>query len=307
MGWGELFPLTFILFVFVRRVSCGKQFSSRVTKWSRAAFNPQAATEVKWIRDNHLVPGEPAEGVDNGGVWVNLVKNFLEASNGIKDEVQSAFAAKRDAHFRLAADICGMTRPDPICADGLKIREGKHMAKSIEDNCGDENIRRLCWILYFSPNAAYKQLYGKDMGEYYEQMIMQEMNVEYDASKSKKTERGCVSQHLNKMINRYRSNVTDLIFRSAKSKIARVCTNEPKEWESEGSVRPEVKSPHHHFWVGTRDGFKDVIQKDGRVKRVVKVKWDWVSLWGHDDPLAAVYIVMLILVPACWNGCSVSA
>jgi hypothetical protein len=238
---------------------------------------------LDWVRDKGLIPGEPTEGVDDGGVWMNLVKNFLEASNRIKSEVTSAFSARRDDHFRLAADICGMTRPDLLCGT-MKILEGKHMAKSIEDNYGDENIRRLCWILFFSPNAAYRQLYGVDMGEYYEQMIMKEMNVEYEVGKIKKNERGCVSQYLNKMINRYRSNVTDLFFRNAKSTIARVCTNEPKEWEREGNVRPEVKSPHHHFWIGTKDGFKDEIQKDGKVKRVVKVKWEWVSLWENDDP-----------------------
>jgi hypothetical protein len=226
-----------------------------------------------------LLPDIVHAGLEDDQYQSNIIK-FINVSNQKRDLVKGAFLPIMNAHFRRVADICRMTKPDAISGASL-VREGTHMAKSIENDPSDANIKRLCWMLYFSSNTAYKSIFGMDMSEYCEMRVMDQMKVCYEGNATK-AGKGCVSQYINRKLNKYRCNVIDAMMKNSKCAIARVCSNSPAEWEKEGKTKPKVNNPHYLFWVGTKKGEEFVTKPNGTMKKTLKVEWEWVSEWESE-------------------------
>jgi hypothetical protein len=244
--------------------------------WSKNVFDSQKETSSKWVTDHQLLP-LPNGGVDEGP-YEDLVRMFIIESNKKKDQVKSIFTQQMEDHFRLATEICGMKQPDSMGSLTMPIREGTHMAKSMANDSSDANVQRLCWTLYYSCNSVYKTIFGMEMNEYYEKRVMDQLNVSYFEN-NEKVGKGCVSQYINKLLNKYRCNVKDSMTRNNACTMSNVCTNSPLEWEPQpGQHKPRPKTPNCLFWVGRKSGMEIVTQKDATAKRKNKIEWTWVCI-----------------------------
>jgi hypothetical protein len=70
-----------------------------------------------------------------------------------------------------------------------------------------ENMKRLCWTLYYSSMNAFTSIYGVSMGPYYEDRVMKEMGVTYGEGNNGSKDGGCVATQCTKVINEERSKV----------------------------------------------------------------------------------------------------
>jgi hypothetical protein len=109
-------------------------------------------------------------------------------------------------HLQKAGEISGMTYKE--------ARGGRYPAVTIEriaeSVIGDysvENMKRLCWTLYYSPMHTFTSIYGESMGPYYEDRVMKEMGVTYGEENNGSKDYGCVAFQCTKVINEERCKV----------------------------------------------------------------------------------------------------
>ena len=92
--------------------------------------------------------------------------------------------------------------------DMVKIIQAIDMGRSIVHDHSAENIKRLCWLLYCSTNTVHESVFGMEMTEHYEILLMDKLGVYYKEDDTK-VGKGCVSMLLNKMLNDYRGHVSN--------------------------------------------------------------------------------------------------
>ena len=200
-----------------------------------------------------------------------LVWNYMKGAETAKEEVKRIFEELMDAHYQLAATICGFTHPGQF-NDPTKIIRGIHMAHSIGNDASQDNIERLCWTLYYSSNIVYKKVYGMEMDEHCEKVIMKKMGVSYRVGEMK-VAKGCVSKYVNLMLNKYRNNVKDGIKKNKKSSIFNVSSNHPRFWRE---AKPRPSETGCLYWIKNRPFISD--SSSGRIEGTSA--WSWVSkLW----------------------------
>ena len=140
-------------------------------------------------------------------------------------------------HFRQAAAVCKMTYRGDF-DDIRKATRSLHISQSIADDDSDVNVECLCWILYCSTNTVHKKVFGMEMNDHYEILLMRQLGLYYrDDDKGVK---GCVSKYYNKMLNEYRTGVRDGLTSVASCTIVKVQRLQLdvlfRHFEREGSI-----------------------------------------------------------------------
>lgn len=205
--------------------------------------------------------------------YAQLVQLNLNSATTKKDLVEKAFGAKMVAHFRLMAEITGMTVPGKYPGTRAVVLNRRDFGKSIAEDDGFENIRRLCFVLYYSCNAGFKKGTGCDMASYYEKVIMKEQRVVYGEGEPG---RGCVAKSLNRDINKYRCNLRDFMLIRNDCIVGNVLANIPKKKVYPDIVAPSVKDSHLGFWVGRK-----IIPLDAQEALTNKERKDQRLAWTH--------------------------
>lgn len=247
--------------------------------WSRNHFDPQKDTTDNWIRLHGLVAETDIVGGDNSTYHERLSK-FKVDSDRSRDNVRTMFTELMTAKFSRAARICGMEYPEEKL-QGLLLpaREASHISKSVVHDASEKNLERVCWTLYYSTTNIYKTIFGMEMSDYYEPVIMKKLDVCYEgaASTSKK---GCVALWSNKLLNRYRTSVQESISSNKKCSTARINTNAPANldtWMQTHGKPPTDKTCL--YWIGTKNGTEKVQGKNGKEEERVKIEWRWVRIY----------------------------
>ncbi len=209
-------------------------------------FDPEKDTTRKFVLDNNLVDDPNSLDFDAA-----VDRAVVECSRN-KDNILKLFTRHRDSHFQMTAKICGMK-----FRDGEKmvdIVHSKDMAKSIVDDTSPLNVKRLCWILYYSTSGLYKRLFGVEFSEYLEMAILKEAGIQYKVQPEIKG-KGCVALYLNKLINGYRTNVKECFLNKRVCGLGSILNNTPKGWlQIVGNKKPKPKNKNCLFWVGTKTG-----------------------------------------------------
>ena len=222
--------------------------------WSRGQFNSQKVTDTTWINSYALLPRNLLEPTDQ---YENRVTLFMAETVKNKLRVGELFETEMGIHFRQAASVCEMTFRGDF-NDVRKVTRSLHMSQSIANDDSDVNLERLCWILYCSTNTVHKKVFGMEMNDHYEILLMRELGVCYrDGDKGVK---GCVSKYYNKMLNEYRTGVRDGMTSIPSCTILKVQRNKPDEVVDPG---PKPKKDSPIFWIGKKS---DVHQGRIRVK-----------------------------------------
>jgi hypothetical protein len=221
--------------------------------WPKEAFNSQKITTINWIIEEKLVA--PIECGMVPDAYRAEVETALEMSNDRKEVIQKWFDTVMEDHIRLACDICGMTVKCAFFDYKEKICRGTQMAKSVRDDPSDENIKRLCWVLWYSFNTAYKDIMDVDMTGYNEKLVMIEKNIKYlptlNHRSANENALGCISRFMNRTINNFRNKVRENIWLNKNCNIGNVKSSIPTKNEYEG-VLETVKQGPTVFWVGMK-------------------------------------------------------
>ena len=191
--------------------------------WSRFQFNPQTLVDSEWIDDHGLLTMGWMEPTDQ---YEKRVMLFIEESIRNKLRIRELFEAEVGIHFRRAAAICEMTYVGDF-EDIMTVTKSVHMSNSIANDPSADNVERLCWIMYCSSNTVHKKVFGMEMNDHFEELLMQQLGVSYkDDDKGVK---GCVSKYYNKMLNDFRTDVKGGMASIAHCVIAKVSSNKPDE------------------------------------------------------------------------------
>ena len=237
--------------------------------WSKYHFDSQKDTKQKFVEDHQLVEMHVVGPV--GSPYEKRVADYIARVEIDKAKLEEVFAVEMASHFRRAAAICGMKHPGGM-NDMVRITKGSDIPLSIANDPSEENIERLCWLYYCSPNTVHKSIYGMEMNEHYEIVLMDRLGVayrEYDT----KVGKGCVSMFLNSLLNKYRGK-TGTYLKSGKWPLHNVCSNTPK-----GCIPVKAKKGCPLFWVGTNIWSKSSMESEdiGDPKEIPTVMWRTVS------------------------------
>jgi hypothetical protein len=245
-------------------------------------FDTKKDTSVEFIEAKGLL--SRSDCVWKEGEYEAAMTTLLEECEMKKKEVGNVFGTILDAHFRVAAEICGMTHQDRRSVP-VRIREGVHMARSMAADCSDSNVRRLCWILYTSCLVAYKNNFGKDLSWHSEKRVMEELGVCYSDEENRSKMKGCVAMWSSKILNNYRCNVKESMSTNKSCAYAGVYSNMPEGWDKkQGNVKPKQNKPDTLFWIATKmrdfadttQFLYDVDEKTEKKKHVLR--WHWVNI-----------------------------
>ena len=206
-----------------------------------------------------------------GSPYEKRVADYIARVEMDKAKLEELFAEEMASHFRRAAVICGMRHPGGM-KDMVKITKGSDIAMSIANDPSEDNIERLCWLYYCSPNTVHKSIYGMEMNEHYEIVLMKRLGVAYKEDDTK-VGKGCVSMFLNKQLNEYRGK-TGTYLKSGKWPLHNVCYNTP-----DGCIPVKAKKGCPLFWVGTNIRSESSMESEDRggPKEIPTVKWRTVS------------------------------
>jgi hypothetical protein len=235
--------------------------------WPRDVFNSQKETNRQWVIDHQLLP---SEGPNNE----ELIWKLIHLSNQKKDAIKSLFTQHMEKHFRLVADLSGFNVVDGA-GGPQKVRDSSDFVKGIVNDTTGKNVERLCWILYYASNSAYKSIFGMELNEYYEELVMDQLKVSYKSDSQKDSVKGCVSQYINKLLNNYRSNVKDAMAKNRNCGIASVGINAPTEGVYLTTDKPKVKNTNYLFWIGRKRNMDGVATNAKDRKKLII--WNWVG------------------------------
>ena len=211
--------------------------------WSRFQFNPQTLVDSEWIDDHGLLTMGWMEPTDQ---YEKRVMLFIEESIRNKLRIRELFEAEVGIHFRRAAAICEMSYVGDF-EDIMTVTKSVHMSNSIANDPSADNVERLCWIMYCSSNTVHKKVFGMEMNDHFEVLLMQQLGVSYkDDDKGVK---GCVSKYYNKMLNDFRTDVKGGMASIAHCVIAKVSSNKPDDVVD---ASPKAKKDSPVFWIGTK-------------------------------------------------------
>jgi hypothetical protein len=244
--------------------------------WSKNLFDPQKDTTIDWIKRHGLVSEMQSESVDDTAIK-NRLRDFKNESTRLKEEVKAKFMGCMLRNFSLAAKICGLVYPDPQLDDMLvSIRESTDIGKSVAHDSTKENLERVSWTLYYSSTIIYKTIFGMEMSDYYEPLIMKQLGACYEET-TDKSGKGCVAMLLNKMLNRYRSGAQESMKTNKNCTIAGINSNAPANLDKQAGGQKKTPSDKSYvFWIGTKNGTEKVVNKEGKEEEKVKIEWRWV-------------------------------
>jgi hypothetical protein len=154
------------------------------------------------VRALGLVPY--VRGGDERGMEPALTQQVKQANKDnrvAKDRFTEIIAQ----HFKVAAAITGMRYTETRTNITYDARSESEIAASVIDDCSLENIKRLLWIMYYSPNNVFKSIYKINMGSYYEAQVMEDMCMMYD---ERGVGSGCVAMLGTKIHNEARCKIT---------------------------------------------------------------------------------------------------
>jgi hypothetical protein len=121
-----------------------------------------------------------------------------------KDAMVISYNLLIEKHIKEAARMTEMTR---TVGNGnvVPVEDEEGLAASLLENHDELNIKRACFILYFSNGLCYTTLFRKTFFGYFETGIMNALNMEYREGEDQR-EKGCVmmlgAREWNKMITR---------------------------------------------------------------------------------------------------------
>lgn len=207
--------------------------------------------------------------------YIRELKTKLDICNKKRELIMRWFEPRLEEHIRLACDVCGMSMKTEYVGYDERIDKGVHIAKSMAMDPSEDNIRRVCWVLFYSFNSVYKNLMSGDMSVYHEEIAMDEMNIEYEMEMDQSAKQivfGCISKCMNRMINKYRCNVRDNMLMNNTSAIGNVTGNAPFPSET------KFQSPNT-FWIGRKQvgvtALQRMTEKDRKKQILI---WNMVSL-----------------------------
>lgn len=210
--------------------------------WSRTEFDPK-----RWKKGSDLEEEED----DEASIPECAVEAMTDAQRN-KKTVRTLFTKILDDHFRFAAEICGLKYPK----DGalLPVWDSPDMAASIAHDPSPLNVKRLCWLLYYSSGQFYKRAYGCYMSDYLESEVLKLANAKYNEDEESKT-KGCVSLYMNKLINQYRVNVRECLLNNRHNQLGSIQNSRPDNFPSpDKPLSRKKREAQCLFWVGTKQG-----------------------------------------------------
>ena len=246
-----------------------------VVYWSKYQFDSQQKTLPRFVEHHRLVENDSI--LPYTTPYEQKVTAYINQAIKDKESVHDLFAEEMASHFRRAAAICGMMHPGGM-DNMVKIILAIDMGKSIVHDHSEDNIERLCWLLYCSTNTVHKTVFGKEMTEHYEVLLMDRLGVSYKEDDAK-VGKGCVSMLFNKMLNDYRGGVSGHLRNTGKCDISSVCSNTPR-----GCTPVKGKGPI--FWV--------------EKKVATKVEWSTVSekncYWCEWSVILNIVLIATVIV-----------
>jgi hypothetical protein len=252
-------------------------------RYSRLLFDAQSETTLQHLIKSQLVSA-PDCGLDQTE-YQKTIEDLMNYSNQKKRDIYLTFKPMLEEHMRLCFEICGMDRPSRSSIRN-KIFLPPHVTASIAADPSDRNIKRLCWVQFYSVFGPYKKVFEEDMAVVYEKLVMDKLNVGYllpttstETTGKSKEKKGCVAQYLNRLINMYRCNIRDSMEGGALCPIKRVLSNSPrakkqketqngKENDAEHDENPsqpsllKIKTTPMTYWIGEKNNKTTVHQND---------------------------------------------
>lgn len=245
--------------------------------WSKNEFDGQQRHTTLWLSQTNKVPA--AGSVDCPQEYAGMVQTAMDLANNRKEMTQKWFEKTREDHVRLVCEIVGMSVMGDFPGTRNKITKGPQMAKSLEEDPSEENIKRMCFVLYYSAGGVYKHTLGLEMTWACESIFMQEHGIQYGDGISdegcENKDMGCVSSLMGRMLNTYRCNVKEILITNNSCVIGSVRTNAPPKGEYAG----ESKKSMTVFWVGLKKVTSEVLAKMSKDnKKKQKLDWSYVSV-----------------------------
>lgn len=211
------------------------------------------------------------------------VINAVKASKNRSNLVRGQFEKMLEEHVRIAGGICGLQDTPQTMTSFLSNNrrpEGNIFSRSLVTDHSDLNLKRVCWVLYYSCNALFKNVFGLEMPDYWELKVMEALGVRYEETSSvAKVGKGCVAQFLTKLLNRVRELTKESMKSNVECIFGKISSNSPKEKAYkmvETFAKPEKQS-RSLFWIGIKDGHHVIQAPNGDQKRELKIEWKWVS------------------------------
>jgi hypothetical protein len=107
-----------------------------------------------------------------------------------RDAIKACYERKFDEHIKDAAQICGMKRRMGF-GNLVPVEDVAGAVDSLLEDISDANIKRGCFIFYLTEGLCYSNLFQKNMACYFEESIMDHLNIEYESA-SAESEKGCI-------------------------------------------------------------------------------------------------------------------
>jgi hypothetical protein len=208
-------------------------------------------------------------------------KALIEA-NTRKGMIADLFRQVKEDHIRAASAVCGMTRPGDLRGTKLMILKQQDLGDSLRDDCSYDNLRRLAWVVYASTMKAYEKVFDIEMNEYYEIKFMEQKGIVYRRPVAKDgkeyTVKGCISRHINRMLNQMRCYMRDSMMLANSCVIGNVSSCPPqKELKESG-----IKNTPTVFWFGRKTASSEDLKTMSEYARKHQdVTWEHVSFIGR--------------------------
>jgi hypothetical protein len=156
-------------------------------------------------------------------------ENLIVARNNIKEVYTDFF----DKHIAEVAKLTNMEYPAGRLDQNRRVKCIEDVASSLLDNQDKDNVKRACFIVYFSWKHCYYQVFQDSLAGYYEDRVLEAMNVTYQHEEYQ-PKAGCVNNYRVDLTNDYR---TKLKGRLTKTLIIRSTC--PKEYKIKETKRSD--------------------------------------------------------------------
>jgi hypothetical protein len=107
-------------------------------------------------------------------------------------DMKSLYNVKFEYHMEEVAKVVGMKYGEHA---NMEVRNLDNFAKSLEWNTDSANMKKACFVFYYSWKNCYSDIFGHSLAEHFEKEVMDGMNVTYEMEEQETGKVGCVAAY----------------------------------------------------------------------------------------------------------------